>query len=194
MQPTEGGVYLNEDRQVEHLPSGETPFVIKYKKPINKRNNKSVETLKLEILRRICNTTAKEGVSILCLNRHDDCILCKKIRNHCEKEIGEPKMVMSRDDDGDCTTSGYDGCEDENVIIHYTSSSYTGYEDVPFDLLSRARRKMLLLFEEAYLKYNNPFSKTISEMISHDKQNCGNTLCKNEGWTKKKVVNLINID
>ena len=208
LQHTDEDGHTNEEKHVAHLPSGETPILIKYKKKINQRTGENVEDMKREVLRRICNQTTKESISVLCFNRYHDCTLCQKIKSDCEKKFGEQKMVMTRHDDGYFFGAGFGGCEDENVIIHYTSSSFFEFMlhykfnfpffvDLPFwtlQVLSRARKNMLLMFEEGYLKLDIPYAKAILEIISHDQQDCGNGVCKSKGWTEIKVVDVINMD
>ena len=41
---------------------------------------------------------------------------------------------------------------------------------------------------------DNMFMKTLVEILNHDEQDCKNEVCKKEGWTSKKVLDVIYID
>ena len=89
------------------------------------------------------------------------------------------------------------GCEDDNLILHFTSShlsSVTVYGYYYLEFLSRARKRLWVMMEEKELKADHRFAKTISEMMHHDQKDCGNKVCKKEGWAQKKALNVKYVD
>jgi len=177
----------NEENKFGTLPSGETPILIILKKPVNDLTTaKDVKIIQNEIT-RIINNNTNDGFSLLCLNYYDNCMLCNKIKSyHKKKWKRDQKMVTTRADDGYQTSFGFGGCEDENVLIHFPSIN----DYYCLELMSRARKNLLIIINEEDLKLNFPFTKTMKEMINHDKQECKNETCKSKGWSKKKVVEV----
>ena len=70
----------------------------------------------------------------------------------------------------------------------------TFYDYTSFELLSRARERLWIMMEEEYLNHDLTFMKTLVKMMNHDEQDCKNEVCKKEGWTKKKLLDIIYID
>jgi hypothetical protein len=192
MQQNENEGSSNEANQFKHLPSGEIPTLILFKTPRNEWSEEKVERMKRKMFTMIGNITT--SLSCLCLDDNKACSLCKDIQSYYKKGMNHDQKLGTND--GYYNGSGYIGCEDENLIIHFTSSSLmsTFYDYTSFELLSRARERLWLMMEEEYLNHDLTFMKTLVEMMNHDEQDCKNEVCKKEGWTKKKVLDIIYID
>ena len=105
-----------------------------------------------------------------------------------QKQNVIPKMRSMRDDDGDLMSSGFSGCEDDVLFIHFTLT--TNLNDLSFEMFSRARRRLLLLVDEDTLNFDYHFQKTLKELMKHE-ENCDNESCDKQGLSKEKMIEIL---
>ena len=193
MQQPSSTTSSENKEKIDNLPSGQMPILIQklssliptYKK---KEDMKNEETIKNNIMELVDITEEDMNMSVLCYKRNEDCSLCQQINIELQKQNVIPKMRTMRDDDGDLRSSGFSGCEDDVLFIHFPAVNY--YNKLSFEMFSRARRKLLLLMDDSFDFESNKdltFYKTLAELIEHE-ENCNNKSCKKQGLSKEKVI------
>ena len=114
----------------------------------------------------------------------EECPFCKSMNSQFEnKDDSTPKLVHK------CyafATSGYRGCEQNNLIIHF-DYAYSGTPS--FECFSRARQNLIVIISKSILEENHTFQNTIKEILTHD-QKCENEKCQENEWTKLKFVDV----
>lgn len=188
----------NELNESIGLPSGEMPHLLVFKEPVRNWAEKEFDSMKEYVSDIIddSDSNAQNSVSCICINQKEDCRLCELIKEHYKNKPGSvQKMSLYRKDDKKgleiFLPSGFNGCEDDTTIIHFSTSTILSFpNDVSFELFSRARKKMLIMISEHLLEDYYPFCKTLKELINHDEEECINSYCKEHDWTKKKVINV----
>ena len=122
-----------------------------------------------------------------CETGEEECSFCKSINSQFQnKDDSTPKLVHQG---ALWESSGFRGCEQNNLIIHfdYTGYGYTGY--TIFECFSRARQNLIVIISQTELKENSAFQNAINEMLRHEEK-CENQKCKENGWNKLKVVDV----
>lgn len=188
--------YLNDEKEMKHVPLGEKPTLLLLKKPMEKMEDVNVETIRKDVL-RIIGDPEKENMTCtsLCTNHGHDCKLCEQFKKHYEKEFNNTqKMSMNRNISGYYNYSGFAGCEDDITILHFTPNAKYYYSKGALELLSRAKKKMFIVMQEEDLKLNEVVFKVMLEMRSHHINDCENEMCRKEGWTKKKLLDVKYLD
>ena len=83
----------------------------------------------------------------------------------------------------------------ENPFTHeFTHQTYyQNYDrECVFELLSRARKRMIIIVDYEYVEIDDLFFETINEMRSHP-ETCTNITCQEKGWDKLKVIEVKNV-
>ena len=80
---------------------------------------------------------------------------------------------------------GFRGCEQDNIVLHFSDCSNSGY--LAYELFSRARKNLIVILSKKYLEEDDPFSKTIKEILRHE-ENCKSPICREHQWYNKKVM------
>ena len=78
------------------------------------------------------------------------------------------------------------GCEKDNLVLHY--SGLFGYND-QFELISRARKRLILIMDFKDLESEFTFCKAMKELRNHS-ETCKNDMCKEHEWNKMEVIEV----
>ena len=96
------------------------------------------------------------------------------------------RLKSIRAGNGFLRTAGFGGCEEENVFIHLPSTTiYNLY----FEIMSRSRKRLVLMMSENVLNAGYPFHEALKELTKHEKI-CEDKVCQEHGWSKKKVIEV----
>ena len=132
------------------------------------------------------------SASVICYNNEEEnCQLCKQIKIHLQTQNISSNLKRMDDVLGNAL-DGYRGCEDDVLLLHYSSTSMIYNSYIAFEMISRARQKLLLLMSEGFLHEHecmSPFQKIIKELSKHEEL-CENKTCQEHGWSKKKVIEV----
>ena len=75
------------------------------------------------------------------------------------------------------------------MVIHYSGLSNLAGQ---FELISRARKRLILIMDSNDLDSGNPFFKEMKELRNHSKT-CRNSTCQKYNWDKTEVFDVIEI-
>ena len=173
------------------LPLGQKPALFKLSKVIMDSTDEDILQMQEQATRIIGNLIENDGVSILCFYSHQDCRLCEKIKKYYETHVGRHvKMHVTRNILGEALSHDFNGCEDDVCITHFKRvkndpSIYDAYE-----VISRPRKKLLMMIDKEDLKFQSPLPKVLHEIEIHEQKDCMNRFCKSGGWTRKKVMDV----
>ena len=128
----------------------------------------------------------KEKISIICTIANEDCKFSQQMKIRIKDNLSSRlKSIWSYD--GLLSDTGYGGCEEDNVFIHHPKTRDSWYFD--FDLLSRARKRLVMMMSEYLLDTYFPFLCTWNVLTNHE-ENCKNKVCQENGWSNKKVIEV----
>ena len=166
--------------------SGHLPILVTYKKPEKKWSEEDIETVNKEITDIFVISKTKEKISIICDNKNEDCNFCQHMKIRIKDNLST-RLKSIRSDSGNLKTTGYGGCEEDNVFIHLLSKTLYDYHN--YEMFSRARKKLMLMMSENTLNKYRTLCGVVKELRNHE-QNCENKACQENGWSKKKVIEV----
>ena len=158
------------------LPYGQKPtFFIINEKTTELSENDS-KFLRLRILETIDSQDSR--LSVICIRYNEkECRFCRSLNSKYQNT----KDIKLFQKGNFFETSGYRGCEQDNLIIHF---DYLLSDARVFECISRARKTLTVILSKTRLQ-----GQTIKEMIRHETE-CTNKVCKDNGWDKLKVIDI----
>merc|ERR1712126_353133 len=132
-------------------------------------------TMKTKILEIFDIEKRNENISIICLNEKEDCSLCQDIKTTLRINDQLSSLTSIRSYNGILSSTGFGGSEEDNVFIHLQSN--LNYSYIAFELLSKSRKRLVLMMSENALNRNNSFYKTLKELTKHG-EICENKMCQ----------------
>ena len=93
---------------------------------------------------------------------------------------------MKIGDDWDHNVRGW---EKDNFVIHYSGLLGSNNQ---FELISRARKRLILIMDSKDLESVYTFCKVMKELKNHSYP-CTNITCHKKKWYKKKVLEVIEV-
>ena len=80
-------------------------------------------------------------------------------------------------------------------MIFHCPPTTNRLDTVSFELLSRARKRLLLVISDNVLRYETfDFTRVLFQLLDHGKKYCKNKICLEQGWEKEKVIEVREVD
>ena len=183
---------LSQNSNRTNLPSGSRPTFFINKKHPSELSIDEMKLLEKKVLQRF--NDQDKSLSAICVRssfkkafgwwEKEECTFCLSINwQFPEKDGSNPKLVQIGLLD---SSSGYRGCEQDNLIIHFDDVLI---DSIFFESFSRARKSLIVISSKSGLEIDNPFRKTIRGLLKHEEK-CENQKCKEQGWDKLKVIDV----
>ena len=183
----------SQDGKGTNLPSGPKPTFFITNKGTGELSDDELKILGRKVLEKIRGQD--KSLSALCIgidfayasniiqntDYTEECPFCKSMNAQFQtKDDSTPKLFQKGGWDD---SSGFRGCEQNNLIIHFDDAiSYTYYE-----CFSRARQNLIVIIGKSYLE--GYLEDPIKEILTHEEK-CKHQNCKENGLDKLKVVDV----
>ena len=178
----------NQDGETNLLPLGPKPILLLSKKEFKKWSDNDIKEIQEKVVNMMDMNT--NSFAALCFNREGkECRLCQKLNEEYQtKDDSTIKMGYMKI--GDKWYDNVKGCEKDQLVIHH--SGLFNYNN-QFEYISRARKRLILIMDSKDLESEKPFFEIMKELRNHS-ETCKNDMCKEHGWNKKEVVEVVEVD
>ena len=171
------------DGMGSNLPSGPKPTFFIINKKLQELSDEELSIFETKVLKKIRGQD--KSLSSMCIRGYgEECPFCRAINLKFQNKDDSTIKLFHKG--GYRDSSGFRGCEQNNLILHIDDASGGAFV---FEGFSRARQNLIVIISQTELKRNYPFQNTIKEMLTHEKK-CKNQQCKENGSDKLKVVDV----